>query len=458
MDDGVQEPVESFFVDLSGVVGANVIDSEGEVTILDDEGPVVVLVDPDSALEGDILNFTLRLSGPSDTEIREGWQTEASGSATADVDYVSAVGEAIFAPGVEVVNVPILTLEDSEVESDETLTLRLDSGAGALGTILDDDDGEVIAGAELSWTFVEGRGTGNSVLPGDIVEYQAILSNLGSAAMGQVTYENPVPEYTDYLEGTLTVSQGTVVNVDPLEVALGDITAGNTATIQFRVRIHDPFPAVPDEVTAQGLLRGSGFDDLLTTDPSTGVPQGPTVTAVGGAPDIRVLKMDVVIAVNDPNPPGTARPGDTLLYEIALENSGDRGARDLHLADELPEYTRWAPGEVEVDHGEIVGVDPLEVEFYEIVGRGGEASVRFQVEIEQSLPLDLKYIENQAMVDHPILGILPSDDPDESGETDPTRTLIFRSVIEIPMLDSPGLLVLMLTLMAVGALSLSRRE
>jgi hypothetical protein len=150
LGDLVDEPDETFFVNLSNPSGGVVVDGQGQATITDDDPAPQIIVEDCAAGEGHVGSgpcpFHLTLSNPSASSVSVNYAT-ANGTATAGLDYTPAAGTVTFpalTTGPQTVNVSVLG--DTAVEGDETLVLDLSNPSGATlpdpqgqGTILDDD-------------------------------------------------------------------------------------------------------------------------------------------------------------------------------------------------------------------------------------------------------------------------------------------------------------------------------
>ncbi|MEM1228972.1 MAG: Calx-beta domain-containing protein [Pseudomonadota bacterium] len=71
-----------------------------------------------------IATFRLQLEPASDQEVRVAYATE-DGTATDGSDFVGVVGEAVFAPGITAVDVPVSVIDDQVDEGTEVFSLRL---------------------------------------------------------------------------------------------------------------------------------------------------------------------------------------------------------------------------------------------------------------------------------------------------------------------------------------------
>lgn len=145
--DTVDEPDETFYVNLSGPVNATLANTSGRGTILNDD--LTVSVGDVSVLEGNSgttpAYFTISLSAASTHSVTVGYYT-AGGTATAGSDYSSTSGTLTFAPGQTSITVPVSVIGDTIYEGNETFNFYLTGvqnaaiarGVGT-GTIIDDD-------------------------------------------------------------------------------------------------------------------------------------------------------------------------------------------------------------------------------------------------------------------------------------------------------------------------------
>jgi CSLREA domain-containing protein len=147
--DEIDEPDETFNVDLSNASGATLADPQGVGTITDDDDPPTVSIDDATVTEGDVgtvaATFTVSLSGPSGNQVEVDWAT-SNGTATAPSDYVAGSGTVNFPPMDTSESVSVTVNGDTAVEPNETFTVTLSNPSGAsisdgaaTGTIINDD-------------------------------------------------------------------------------------------------------------------------------------------------------------------------------------------------------------------------------------------------------------------------------------------------------------------------------
>ncbi|UYK80870.1 putative Ig domain-containing protein [Xanthomonas sacchari] len=157
--DTLNEPDETFFVNVSNVSGATVADGQGQGTIVNDDAQPSLSIGDVSVIEGNSGNttatFTVTLSAASGQTVMVNYGT-ADGTATAGSDYVATSGPLAFAPGTTVQSIAVTIIGDTTVEPDETFTVTLSAAsnatiarATATGTILNDDAVVTISPASL---------------------------------------------------------------------------------------------------------------------------------------------------------------------------------------------------------------------------------------------------------------------------------------------------------------------
>ncbi len=149
------EPDETFFVDLSNVIGpGNLLDAQGLGTITNDDPVPTISIANLSAAEGSgggttPFTFTVSLSNPSSLAVTVTAVT-ADGSATSTFDFASSTALLTFAPGVVTQPFVVPVVADGQNEGDEAFFVDLQTPANAtlldgqaIGTILNDDDAPI---------------------------------------------------------------------------------------------------------------------------------------------------------------------------------------------------------------------------------------------------------------------------------------------------------------------------
>jgi hypothetical protein len=169
------ESDETFFVEVTNVAGATVVDGQGVGTIENDDTPALT-INNSTANEGNSgttsFDFTVTLSPPSNQTVTVNYAT-ADGTATAGSDYVAITPTQLtFAPGETRKTITMTVNGDATVEPDETFVVELSSAINAdigtpegTGTIMNDDGATVV----ISQIYA-GGGNSGAPLKNDFVE------------------------------------------------------------------------------------------------------------------------------------------------------------------------------------------------------------------------------------------------------------------------------------------------
>jgi hypothetical protein len=134
LGDFVDEPTETFFVNLSGPVSATIGDGQGQGSIQDNDAPGLSIADiavkerftPATATA----TFTVTLSPTSASTVTVNWAT-GNGTATAGSDYVAGAGTLTFNPGAATQTIAVTVNPDALVEGMETFVVTLSGASGS---------------------------------------------------------------------------------------------------------------------------------------------------------------------------------------------------------------------------------------------------------------------------------------------------------------------------------------
>jgi len=157
--DTLNEPSETFFVNVSNINGATAADAQGQGTIVNDDALPSLSIDDVSVNEGNsgttTATFTVSLSAASGQTVSVNYAT-ADGTATAGSDYVARSGTLTFTPGTTAQGVAVTVNGDTAVEPNETFSVGLSGASNAsiaratgTGTILNDDAVVTVGPASL---------------------------------------------------------------------------------------------------------------------------------------------------------------------------------------------------------------------------------------------------------------------------------------------------------------------
>jgi uncharacterized repeat protein (TIGR01451 family) len=225
--------------------------------------------------------------------------------------------------------------------------------------------------------------------PDEAIVYTLTLSNVSTTDSPDTTLSDEIPPGTTYIPGTTTLNGAPVAdapgNIMPFSgngapvnsagAPPGQIAAGQTATVEFQVRINNP-PGVTE-------IRNIGRVNGPQIIPS--VPTPPAVTPIGvvGVPRLRLVKRITQVnttpntsIIDDPadpndNPgiwPANLQPigfirqdsqnplksGDEVEYTIYYLSDGTQNVQNVRLCDAIPEGTTFVPNSFGAGSGILV--------------------------------------------------------------------------------------------------------
>ncbi len=154
-----------------------------------------------------------------------------------------------------------------------------------------------------------------TVVAGELLTYTIVVTNNGTATATGVRIVDALPDGTTLVN--VTSSQGQCVAGIVCE--LGDLAVNATATVIVTVRVDAD--QVGASLTNTALVSGDQIDPVSANNGDT------ADTSVTGSADLSVLKTVT------PNP---AVPGESVTYQIVVNNAGPSDAAGVNVADSLP--------------------------------------------------------------------------------------------------------------------------
>jgi len=208
LNDGVVESSESFGLRLFGTQNANVLDNSATATLLDIDTVVPeISIDDVSVDEGLVATLTVTLSEITTETVLVDFASSDI-SATAGLDYTAVSGSLEFLPGEQSQDITLTTLQDTESDGDETLSVILSnadnatlSDASGIVTIIDDE-------APIPLINIDSVST----VEGELATLTVSLSVVSAAAVSvdYVTVDGTALANSDYISagGTLVFAPG----------------------------------------------------------------------------------------------------------------------------------------------------------------------------------------------------------------------------------------------------------
>ncbi len=148
--DTIDEPDETFLLNLSNPTNVLLAESLATGRITDDDPTPLIAIADSSVVETNggtsIMHFPVTLSNASSQPVQMTWST-VDGTAVAGTDYVAQIGQVLtIAPGALSASIAVEVIGDTIAEPNETFTVQLAGASNATfaddraeGTIFDDD-------------------------------------------------------------------------------------------------------------------------------------------------------------------------------------------------------------------------------------------------------------------------------------------------------------------------------
>jgi hypothetical protein len=260
--DLIDEPTETFFVNLSNPSNADIADGTGEGTITDNDPTPGLSIGDVTLVEGNSGTttqavFQLSLSNPSSQYVSVDYDTD-NRTATAPGDYKARTGTKVFQPGQTTKTITVPVIGDNTQESNETFTVSLLDPDNAeivdgegLGTITDNDS-PTISIADVSKTEVD---------TGATVAY-AFKVTLSKAATGTITVQYATADGTAVAPGDYTAKSGTLTfTAGQVSKSISVVVKGDTA-----VEPNETFFVNLSNPTGAAISDGQGVGTIVNDD------------------------------------------------------------------------------------------------------------------------------------------------------------------------------------------------
>ena len=255
--DALNEPADTFFVNVTNVTNAIVGDGQGIGTITNDDALPSFSINDATVIEGNAgtVNavFTVTLSAASGQTTTVNYAT-ADGTATQPADYTSTTGTLTFTPGQTTQTITVLVVGETVPEANETFLVNL---SGATNASISDNQGiGTITNDDVPVTVNPGTVPNGTVA----VAYSQTLTASGGVAPYNFTVT------AGALPAGLTLSPGGLLSGTP--------TAGGTFNFTVTATDTSPFP---------GPFAGSRAYTVVIAAPTIVLPATPLAGGTLGA-------------------------------------------------------------------------------------------------------------------------------------------------------------------------------
>ena len=284
---------ETFSVNLSGAVGAEITDGQGIGTITNDDLPRLSITDAAQA-EGSngptVFTFFVALSAPSTNQVKVTYAS-LNGSAAAPTDYTALPATLLtFAPGETSKTVNVTVNGDTTVEGNETFSINLSGAIGAtiadgqgIGTIANDDLPKLSIN---DMTRVEGS-SGTALFTFTVTLSPAATSTI---TVRCASSDGSATAPSDYSSVDKMVTFLTGQSSQPCAVSVvGDTTVEGNET--FSVNLNNAVGATIADGQGIGTITNDDLPKLSITD----------VTQVEGSNGLTTFTFTVNLSAPSPN-------------------------------------------------------------------------------------------------------------------------------------------------------------
>ena len=275
IDDGRDEPDQTFLVNLSLPPNANTVltDTQAVITIEDNDALPSITIGNLIKSEGTgtttVFDVPVTLSAVSERAVTVDYAT-ADGDAIDPADYIAEAGPVVFAPGETANVVSVEVVADDRIEFDENFFVNLTAPtnstiatAQSVVTILDDDQGTTAQLSIGDATVTEGD-SGQLLATFDVIMSGASAVPVSiSYATSDGTATNP----SDYVGKSGVLMLGMAPGTTPVTVAVNGDNAAE-ATERFSVNLSGPVGASLTDAQGIGTITNDDFAPSGNTEPS----------------------------------------------------------------------------------------------------------------------------------------------------------------------------------------------
>jgi uncharacterized repeat protein (TIGR01451 family) len=162
-----------------------------------------------------------------------------------------------------------------------------------------------------------------TAVPGGTLVYKISATNTGNAGATAVSLSEAIPANTTF-DGAAS-DPGWSCSASTCTASLAALNAGATSFRRFAVSVANPLPAGTTGIANQACATSpdASSDCHTVTTPTTGRPM-----------------LNLTKSLSS----GTPTPGATLVYALAVQNTGNQGAAGVAFQETVPAHTTFVPG------------------------------------------------------------------------------------------------------------------
>jgi uncharacterized repeat protein (TIGR01451 family) len=221
---------------------------------------------------------------------------------------------------------------------------------------------------------------------GEILTYTIFVENNALTEAQNTILKDNLPSEVSFIPGSLLIDGEPHPSDDPTAgVNIGSISIEGPTVVEFQVRVNK---VPPDNLAVNTASVIYDFQSGPGLPTSTGTAESNEATTVIRFVQVAVAKKEDVPVYN--------RAGNTILYTIEIDNSGDTDLTDVVVEDIIPEGTKYVAGSLKRDGIPLSGDIESGVNIG-TVEAGKFTQVTFEVEIDSPEP---EQVVNKATVQY----------------------------------------------------------
>jgi uncharacterized repeat protein (TIGR01451 family) len=170
-----------------------------------------------------------------------------------------------------------------------------------------------------------------SAVPGEIINYQVVVTNVASVPADPVTVTDQLPVGFVYVANSVQATPNVLTQtINPanrtLTLTFGALPAGGTITVNYGV-----------QVTADAV-NGDGRNTAQASAPGATTVTAAAQVTITSPPQLQIIKTSDRAA---------AEPGDVAVYRLVVTNISNVVASSVTITDQLPRGLTYVPDSVQ---------------------------------------------------------------------------------------------------------------